>query len=126
MQNRKKLILLLVAIAVIGWIIRDVQRVRKRGKVHFDSFYQSDIRGRVETVNGVYKNAAFTLMGLDSEFVFHPYTNKQMDEGQIFTEFVEKRDSVFKPSYSDTLILVKQGKLYFIHFTSLITSGDDF
>jgi len=57
-------------------------------------------------------------MNCKEVLVFNDAEQKKIDI-VIFLEFAKKGDSVFKPAYSDTLILVKEGKQYFYTFQKI-------
>lgn len=78
----------------------------------YDQFFSSNLNGIVERVGIKHHGSFFTLQDNSKEYVFYPHTDKQLNNSTVFENFAERGDSILKPSQSDTLFLVKQGKVY--------------
>lgn len=97
--------LIFAALLIIYLSIDQDQRANK----HFESFYSAEIDSRIEAVGIAYKGTRMKLTD-GREFVFYPFTDNRLNEGNIFNYTAEKEDRVVKKAYSDTLYLFKNDK----------------
>jgi hypothetical protein len=106
----KKTIIIFLLVGAV-YLIVSIYYTRNRGKQNYNRFYNSYQNGIIEDVRGKLKGTGLKLNSDEREFVFYPYTDR-INENNIFHYFAEKGDSVYKPAFSDTLQLVKDGKVY--------------
>jgi hypothetical protein len=83
----------------------------KRDKRNFNKFNNSEISGSLKKVEIKYHGVGFWVYNDSTEYVFYPYTSI-INQKKIFYNFATKGDSVIKPKYQDTLILIKEGRKY--------------
>jgi hypothetical protein len=83
----------------------------KRDKKNYDMFYNSEINGTVQEIYIKYHQVGFRLHNDSTEYFFDPFTSV-INQKKIFEYFATKGDSVIKPRYQDTLILIKEGRRY--------------
>lgn len=90
---------------------------KKKGKKEFKEFYTTTITGMISCVpNGSTAGTYFCVDG--NRYNFHPYT-ADINENKIFSRFAAVGDSIYKPAYADTLVLVKNGKKYMYIFSKI-------
>lgn len=87
----------------------------ERNKRFFIQFDTTNINGIINEVGIRYHGSYFKVIGIKNDFVFFPNTGK-LNEFKIFDQFAKKGDTVIKYSYSDTLMLLKNGKQYLYTF----------
>lgn len=110
-MKRNILIIAIITIIAIGYLlIAQISGGRRENK-HFHDFFSSTINGHIEYTKGGYYGSVFKIMEKGTEYVFYPYTGA-INENNIFHYFAEEGDSVYKPALSDTLQLMKNGKVY--------------
>ena len=105
------LFLIIVIISSHYWGIFN----EKRTKEEFETFFNSNIQGRISDVGILHKGNYFKIKGCDTSFVFYPYEIPVAGENN-FIDIAEPNDSIFKPSKCDTLKLIKNGRNYFYTF----------
>ena len=81
----------------------------QRANTHFEAFYSAEIDSKIESVRIAYKGTGMKLSD-GREFIFYPFTDENLNEGNIFNYTAENGDRVLKEAYSDTLYLVKENK----------------
>lgn len=81
----------------------------QRANSHFEAFYSAEIDSQIESVRIAYKGTGMKLSD-GREFVFYPFTDQDLNEGNIFNYTAENGDKVIKKAYSDTLYLTKNDK----------------
>lgn len=97
-------VILLIALAILQQI-----RATKRGKENFRQFYNAEIKGRIETKVSAGKGSSrFKVNG--QVYSFHPYASN-LNDNSIFEYVAEPGDSIVKGQGSDTLLLIKPGKI---------------
>ncbi|MCG8387833.1 MAG: hypothetical protein MJA30_19935 [Cytophagales bacterium] len=91
--------------------------VDKRAEQRFERFYNSSLEGRISCQpEGSVAGSKFCIE--NQKFYFHPYTS-ELNRNKIFEYLAESGDSIYKPAYSDTLILIKEGKEYRYTFAKI-------
>jgi len=104
-------IILFMTCAVVSQLLS-----RRNGREEFKIFNEANISGHIqEKVDGSVSGTRIKVNG--QVYYFLPTTGKENDNG-IFSYTAEVGDSLFKQSFSDTLLLFKKGKLLkytFIH-----------
>src|SRR5690606_998470 len=106
-----KPIYILVIIIVFGgiFIISSIE-VSKRTKKDYKMFNKSDIKGvllRGSSGSGIDR---FYLKDDEKEYRFSPYTS-ELNDFEIFVHIAKVGDSIIKPAFSDTLILIHDGRI---------------
>ncbi|KYG81081.1 hypothetical protein EV198_2971 [Roseivirga ehrenbergii] len=98
-----------IAVLVIGAVFQSTY-VKKKGKREFGYFYKTAIVGTISC--GPSGSSAGTYFCVDDKrFNFNPYTSN-INKYKIFSYLAELGDSIYKPAYSDTLTLIKEGEKY--------------
>ena len=110
-MKRRKLIFLAFGLIAIIYILLAQIFGHKRDKRNFDMFYNSEINGTVKEIYIKYHEVGFRLNNDSTEYIFDPLTSI-INQKKIFEYFATKGDSVIKPRYQDTLILIKEGRRY--------------
>ena len=82
-------------------------------------FYSTRLSGKIVRTEEYSRGANFVLDNNPIEFTFYPYTDKYLNNDEIFQYIAKPGDSIFKPAYSDTLLLIKGGKIYLYTFQKL-------
>lgn len=116
---QKKLFIILMIILVVVTIFVGIPYQNKKGKKEFQLFYSSQLAGRIIKIEEYSRASNFMLDNNPNEFAFYPYTDKQLNNNEIFQYIAEPGDSIFKPAYSDTLLLIKGGKNYVYTFQKM-------
>ncbi|MEM6264136.1 MAG: hypothetical protein AAGI38_16595 [Bacteroidota bacterium] len=100
-------ILFLIPVAI--W---DQRRSSQIAVEHVKKFNEERLSSLIQSVRTGYKGVILTFKGSDKEkeYVFYPYTNEELNKSKIFSHTAEKGDSIFKPAFSDTLVLFKNGE----------------
>lgn len=116
MTKKTKIIItgltVLITLAIIGQIY-----TKRKGRIEFEKFNGSEIRGAIETkVDASVSGTYFKVNG--QRYNFHPYT-ADINSNSIFSYTAGIGDSVFKESDGDTLVLVKAGRTYKYTFQKL-------
>jgi hypothetical protein len=107
---------LFIVLLVISYIFY-ARRFYQKGEVEFKDFYRSDIIGTISCKT--YAGSSGTYFCVDDErYNFHPYTS-DLNNNKIFDYLAEEGDSIYKPAYSDTLVLIKEGKRYQYTFSKI-------
>jgi len=110
-MNKRYVIVLVVMIfslAVVSQVIS-----RSKGRKLYKQFYQSEIRGTLENTSGSTGTTYFLIGNI--EYGFYPKTNT-LNEFKIFSRNAKAGDSIIKPAYTDTLMLIKKNKVYLYTF----------
>jgi len=113
LQNKTKIVFLTVALVlmiVLSYWMRQVKVQEHTVKLRkFDS---TAIMGRIKYHSISAGYVYLKIHGYkDTKFQFRPITS-ELNENTIFFHIVEKGDSIYKPKFSDTLELIKDGKKY--------------
>lgn len=116
---QKKLFIIWMIILVGVTIFVGIPYQNKKGKKEFELFYSSPLSGKISTIQKNSRASNFTLDNNPNKFAFYPYTDKQLNNNEIFQYIAEPGDSIFKPAYSDTLLLIKGNKTYVYTFRKM-------
>lgn len=102
----KKMIIIgsFVTLGVILIIFLSIDQDQRANR-HFEAFYLAEIDSQIESVRIAYKGGMRLTDG--REFVFYPFTDENLNEGNIFNYTAEKGDRVLKKAHADTLFLIK-------------------
>jgi hypothetical protein len=68
---------------------------KERGRRYFETFYSAEIDSQIESVRIAYKGTGIKLTD-GREFVFYPFTDNSLNEGNILNYTAEKEDRVVK------------------------------
>lgn len=98
-----------IGLLVISYIFY-ARRFYQKGKSEFKDFYRSDIVGTISCKTYAGSSGAYFCVD-DERYNFHPYTS-DLNDNKIFEYLAEPGDSIYKPAYSDTLLLIKEGRKY--------------
>jgi hypothetical protein len=112
MKKRNKILLIIfLLMAGIGWywlgIVMDKNIDRE-----YETFYKSNLDGFIESISVKYHGTLLKLKGVNQKYLFYPKTDYISNEGKIFRYIAQKGDYVKKLAYSDSLFLIKNGKIY--------------
>lgn len=108
MKNLLILGLFMIVILVFVSIWMQGQSI-DRGKKHFEEFNSAVIDTQIKSIRIAYKGTEMKLVD-GREFVFYPFTDKDLNQGMKFGDTAEKGDYVFKSAFSDTLFLIHEDK----------------
>ncbi len=117
-MNKKLFFLSVISIVFIGTLLISLlfSEGEKRFKAEFDHFFQSNISGElIELKSSQNSNFKILKNELTKEFRFRPISKNV----PLFNYTAKPGDSIFKPSYSDTLVLKKQGISYKYTFVKI-------
>lgn len=78
----------------------------------YKKFNQSGINGKIYSIDIRRRGVLLKIKNDSSTFVFYPYTNQELNGSHIFNYFAKSGDRVVKASFSDTLYLYKEDKIY--------------
>jgi hypothetical protein len=112
MKRSSKIVLVCIGVLLLSLWYYWGKVMDKNISKEYDQFFNSNLNGIIEKVSIKYHGSSFSLKGNNKEYVFYPYTDERLNNGKVFENFANKGDSILKPSQSDTLILVKQTKVY--------------
>ena len=112
MKNRSLLLFAFIFIAIFLFVFFGIPYQDRKVSSEFHEFYSNKIEGIIIDVEKLSRSSAFKINNSALSFNWFPYTNKSLNENEIFSRFASVGDSVFKAAYSDTLILFKNGKEY--------------
>ena len=115
LNKKKRIFYVIMGIIFVIMIILSIYTRKIKVLEHTKSlqeFYSTDVIGKVKShsisggyvylkIHG-YKNTDFQFLPIKSE----------LNENTIFFHIIEKGDSIYKPKFSDTLELIKNGKKY--------------
>ena len=104
-KNKRILIFIILPLMVVLSIYSQIKG-REQGKLFFSVFNQAKVNSKIQKVEVAHKGVRLILVD-GQEFVFFPYTDKVLNNGNIFDRIAEKGDSVIKLPYSDTIYLFK-------------------
>ncbi len=101
------IILFFFTASYIGWKYQS-----KKTFIEFKQFNETSISGRIIFIEKYSREATFKIEKNPNAFKFYPITNQSLNSSHIFDYFAKPGDSVWKPAYSDTLFLFKNGQVY--------------
>ncbi|MGN7787353.1 hypothetical protein ACTJIJ_22655 [Niabella sp. 22666] len=107
--------LILLCVTVFYFIPYQDEKVKRE----FDLFYSSQLSGKIIKIEEYSRGSNFILENNPNEYAFYPYTDKRLNNNQIFQYIAKPGDSVFKSAYSDTLFLIKGNKTYSYTFRKI-------
>jgi len=112
----KKGFLIMVITVVAVLIFVGINYQNKKVRKEFNLFYSSHLSGRIIKIDNYSRNSNFILDNNSAEFAFNPYTDKKLNNSEIFHYIAKPGDSIYKPAHSDTLLLIKGDKNYYYTF----------
>jgi hypothetical protein len=116
---RKKLFIIALSIFFLGSIF--VGRIYQNQKTinEFEFFYSSQLSGKIVKIDRYVRASNFVIDNNPAEFAFYPFTNENLNGNEIFSYLAVPGDSVYKPAYSDTLLLIKGNNVYAYTFQKI-------
>jgi len=108
----KKMFIIVLFLLIGGLIFIAIRYQDKKVRKEFDLFYSSHLSGTIVKVDKYSRSANFVLNNNPTKFSFYPYIDKDLNNNEIFQYLVNPGDSVYKPAYSDILLLIKGNKVY--------------
>lgn len=84
-------------------------------KKYIIEFDTTNINGIIEYADYGYHGETFKIKKIDKEFLFYPSAGK-LSGNKTFVQLAEKGDSVYKPKFADTLVLIKNKRKYLFTF----------
>lgn len=114
-MKRKPYKILFFVLFFLGMITYDSLKKRERGKEAFRLFYESNLNGRLVSIQVSLGIVYITLDNDSSEYAFFPYVD-DMNENHLFSTTARIGDSIVKRAYSDTLRLIKSNREYLYAF----------
>lgn len=91
----------------------------KKGKREYNLFYSTTMAGKIIKIKVYSRGSDFILENNSNKFSFYPYTDKDLNDNEIFQYLATPGDSIYKPAYSDTLFLIKRDKTYSYTFQKM-------
>lgn len=116
---QKKLFIISMFLLACFAIFYSTSSQHKKGKREYNLFYSSQLSGKITKIKKYSRGSNFVLENNANEFTFYPYTDKYLNNNEIFQYIAEPGDSIFKPAYSDTLLLIKGNKTYVYAFQKM-------
>jgi len=116
---QKKLFIIWMLLLAFFAIFYSTTSQHKKGKKEFEIFYSSSLAGTIVRIDKYSRGSNFILDNNPTKFAFYPYTDKYLNNDEIFQYIAKPGDSIVKPAYSDTLLLIKGGKVYLYTFQKL-------
>jgi len=95
-----------------GLIFIAIRYQDKKVRKEFDLFNSSHLSGTIVMVDKYSRSANFVLNNNPTEFSFYPFIDKNLNNNEIFQYVAKPGDSIYKPAYSDILLLIKGNKVY--------------
>ena len=116
----KKMFTVIGLLILIGFLIFiGIRYQDKKVKREFDLFHSSTLSGKIIKIDKYSRGSNFILDDNPTEFAFYPYIDKSLNNGEIFQYVCQLGDSIYKPAYSDTLVLIKGDKVYSYTFQKM-------
>lgn len=100
------LLIIIVLIPIGIWM---QTKSKERGKRNFKDFYSTEINSQIESV-GIKNKGSGIKLSNGQEFVFYPFTDDNLNGGNLFNYTAEKGDKIIKHAYSDTLYLIQDDR----------------
>ncbi|WP_118976940.1 hypothetical protein [Taibaiella koreensis] len=116
----KKVIIFIGFLTLLGCFIF-VGMIYQNNKVaeEFDLFYASSLSGRIVKTDKYSRGANFVLDNNPKQLTFYPYIDKTSNNNNVFQYLAKPGDSIYKPAYSDRLLLIKSNKVYAYTFQKI-------
>lgn len=99
-----------MVISAIFLIIYQTIKVKNRHVRIFKKFYASNIDGKLTSIDPS-AGIVYFKVDLNEEYGFSPVTST-LNQNNPFSDFADEGDTIKKTFNSDTLLLVKNGKIY--------------
>jgi hypothetical protein len=91
---------------VLPFWIYETHTLEKKIKIQFEVFNSSNLSGRISYLYGSQGGVRFQLNGTAETYLFIPRMTPRNGYAD-FAMVAETEDSVYKPAFADTLILIK-------------------
>lgn len=103
--NRLVVLVVLLVIVIPIWLHLN-SGLEKKMKIQFDVFNSSNLSGKISYLLSSHGAIRFRMNGADEIYMFVPIV-KSFNGYAQFDRIAETEDSLYKPAFSDTLILTK-------------------
>lgn len=114
-ENRNNVSFIILGLFILLYTVT-CNYLNKLNKQKFLFFYHFSINSIITYVDKNQRTDNFKISSNDTLFKFYSLPNLQLNENTSFQNLAAPGDSVYKPSKSDTLILIKKGKRYYYMF----------
>jgi hypothetical protein len=107
MRVKANILVLVIVMAIVFplWLHLN-STATKKNKIQFDIFNSSNLSGKISWLYASQGGVRFRLNGAEEIYMFIPRMTA-LNGYADFGEISETGDSVYKPSFADTLILAK-------------------
>ena len=112
----------IVVIFISSYLIIGYFYSKKTSLIIYNKFNSANIHGKLVYVGDEQKACAIQVSENPNIYIFHPYTDKLLNDGNIFDSFAQPGDEVVKPPNSDTLFLIKNKKVYKYTFFKAVSN----
>ncbi len=116
---KKKLFIVSMFLLACFAIFYSTRWQHNKGRREYNLFYSSQLSGKVVKIEEYSRASNLMLENNPNEFCFYPYTDKHLNNNEIFQYIAKPNDSIYKPAYSDTLFLFKGNKKYAYTFQKM-------
>ncbi|MBL7718442.1 MAG: hypothetical protein JNL72_06380 [Flavipsychrobacter sp.] len=113
---KKKLRIIVGVVVILTVLYASTLLQTKKADREFDIFNSAQLSGRIIKIDRYSRASNFILDNNPEEFGFYPYTDKNLNNGEIFSRIAKVGDSVYKPAFSDTLALIRAEGTYLYTF----------
>lgn len=111
-QPGKLILVIFTTMMVLVYLLTGRHYLERNFENNFKAFNKNNLEGVLTHVDIRYKGVGFKVDNNIHTYIFYPITDEKLNDGRIFNYFAEPGDSIYKPAYSDTLFLFKNGKAY--------------
>lgn len=115
----KILIAVGLLLLIVGGILAGFLYQNNKYKKEFDIFYSSYISGKIIKIDKYSRGSNFVLENNPRKFSFYPYVDEHLNNNEIFQYLATPGDSIYKPAYSDTLLLIRGNRIYSYTFQKI-------
>lgn len=119
MRMSKKKMFIIGIILIVFLLAYNQYIAREKGKKNFKIFDKAKIESTLKIDSYIISKGSGIKLEDGSEYVFYPHTDRILNKNKIFNYEAKKGDKIIKEEYSDTLLLIKQGKVLKYTFVRL-------
>lgn len=113
MKNTKIYLLIIIIIAILGYLIVSNRIITKKLKYENVKFYNATLDGNLKYISIKQHRISIQLVNDSAEYLFNP---ESINHSKSFIDIADVDDKIYKPSFSDTLVLIKNGNFYKFNF----------
>ncbi|MGZ2369580.1 hypothetical protein ACXR6G_07320 [Ancylomarina sp. YFZ004] len=110
MKNTKIKYIIIALIFVVVYVVITELIFKNRRQL----FYESNLQGKLIEIYSSRDGIKISINSNDKSYRFYPI--KSFDTSKSFENVAQIGDSIIKPTKSDTLKLIKKGKVYLYTF----------